>query len=224
MTPLIVITRDRVTYTQQCLASLERFMYRGTGIGYEFDIHIVDHGSTYGPMLDWLAICPYPVHRRGDLPPRALWEWDGLRRIVGSQRYVVTDPDIALDDGIPQDWLCRMADELEAEIPYGGIKVGLGLRVDDLPDTDLAAKVRRWESAFWTARTASGRGWRAPVDTTIALYRPGAAPFALGPAARLDTPYLARHLPWYETLDDEETAWYRAHALPGTSHWINGGW
>jgi hypothetical protein len=47
--------------------------------------------------------------------------------------------------------------------------------------------------------------------------------FSLGPAARLDAPYLMRHLPWYETAetDTEELAYYRAHALPGASHWAN---
>lgn len=224
MTPLIVITRDRVSYTRQCLASVERFAYHGTGVGYELDIHVVDHGSTWPPMLDWLDTCPYRVHRRGDLPPRALWEWDSLPGIVGDSPYLVTDPDIVVLDDVPGDWLCRMSDELATE--PGPVKVGLGLRIDDLPDTELAGKVRRWESAFWTARTSSGRGWRAPVDTTLALYRPltQVPTFTLGPAARLDAPYVARHLPWYGDLDPEESDWYRAHALPGTSHWINGGW
>lgn len=213
MTPLIVITRDRVSYTRLCLESLTP---------YELDIHIVDHGSTWEPMLDWLDQCPYPVHRRGDLPPRALWEWDGLQRIVAGRPYLVTDPDIVLDADIPQDWLCHMFDQLA-----GGddvVKVGLGLRLDDLPNTPLAAKVYRWESAFWCARTAGG--YRAPVDTTIALYQPlpQQPEFRLGPAIRLDSPYVARHLPWYGDLDEAETDHYRRHALPGASHWINGGW
>lgn len=217
MTPLIVITRDRLSYTLRCLESFAR---------QDLDIHIVDHGSTWEPMVDWLATCPYPVHYRGDQTPQSLWQWDGLQRIVGglgSRRYLVTDPDIVLDDDIPADWLLRMHDELNSP---GLIKVGLGLRLDDLPDTDLSGKVRGWELAFWQHRTDSRRAWRAPVDTTIALYQGrGVAPdFAIHPAARLDAPYLARHLPWYQDLDPAETQHYRDHALPGTSHWINGGW
>ena len=216
-TPLIVITRDRLSYTLRCLESFAR---------QDLDIHIVDHGSTWEPMVDWLRSCPYPVHYRGDQVPGSLWAWDGLQRIVGglgSRRYLVTDPDIVLDDDIPADWLRRMHDELDSP---GLIKVGLGLRLDDLPDTDLSGKVRGWELAFWQHRTDSRRAWRAPVDTTIALYQGrGVAPdFAIHPAARLDAPYLARHLPWYQDLDPAETDHYRAHALPGTSHWINGGW
>lgn len=222
MTPLIVIVRDRLSYMLRCLASLEPHAAR---LG--LDIHLVDHGSTWPPMVDWLATCPYPVHYRGNVPPRALWEWDGLQRIVGglgSRRYLVTDPDLVLDDDIPGDWLLRMSDELTATT--GLIKVGLGLRLDDLPDTDLSATVRGWELAFWQDHTPTGQAWRAPVDTTLALYQPlSAVPgFALHPAARLDAPYLARHLPWYGDLDPAETDHYRTHALPGTSHWINGGW
>ena len=221
-TPLVVITRDRLSYTLRCLESLAA--YRA---GYDLDIHLVDHGSTWPPMVDWLATCGYPVHYRGDQVPGSLWSWDGLQRIVGglgSRRYLVTDPDVVLDEAIPGDWLCRMSDEL-SHTP-GLVKVGLGLRLDDLPGTELSAKVRGWELAFWQDRTQTGAAWRAPVDTTIALYqgRAIAPDFAIHPAARMDTPYLARHLPWYQDLDPEETAHYRAHALPGTSHWINGGW
>jgi hypothetical protein len=85
--------------------------------------------------------------------------------------------------------------------------------------------VHSWERNFWVERTPSGRAWRAPVDTTLALYPGlGVAPdFQLVPAARLDAPYLMRHLPWYETpeTDTEELAYYRARVLPGASHWAN---
>jgi hypothetical protein len=204
-TPCIIITRDRVSYTRLCVASLERF-------GDQFDIHIVDHGSTYGPMLDYLAESPHPVHWRNNVVPRSLWTWDGLQKIVGglgSRRYLVTDPDIVIDPDCPADWLCRMSDELN----QGAIKVGLGLRLDDLPDTPLAAKVRAWEGQYWQTPASAGAWW-APVDTTIALHQGlGVAPdFALGPAVRMREPYLARHLPWYGSLDADETIYYRDHA------------
>ena len=221
-TPCIVITRDRVSYTRLCIASLERHP--------DLDIHIVDHGSTWLPMLAYLDGTRHTVHYQGDRPPRALWDDRGLlQRIVGglgSKPYLVTDPDVVFDDACPSDWLDQLHEELAVEAPDGGVKVGMGLRLDDLQDTDLSRKIRAWEGQFWTTRTASGRCWRAPVDTTLALYQGlGVAPdFALGPAARLDAPYLIRHLPWYGDLDAAETAHYRARALPGTSHWINGGW
>ncbi len=214
-TPCIVITRDRVSYTQLCVASLERFT--------NLDIHIVDHGSTWPAMLSYLDGTRHTVHYRGDETPRSLWQWDGLEDIVGSEPYLVTDPDIVLDTGCPEDWLCRVSDELWNG---GWTKVGLSLRIDDLPESDLAGKVQDWEDAFWITPTRSGKAFQAPVDTTLALYKPlfEARGFSLVGAARMAPPYLARHLPWYGDLDPAETAHYRARALPGTSHWINGGW
>lgn len=220
-TPCFVITRDRASYTALCIASLERCP--------DLEIHIVDHGSTWPAMVSYLDGVRHAVHYRGDETPRSLWQWQGFRHIIGglgTREYLVTDPDVVLDEGCPGDWLVRLREEMHAEAPYGGVKIGMGLRLDDLPDTELAGKVRAWEGAFWQAPTASGRAWRAPVDTTLALYQGLAvAPdFSLGPAARLDAPYLVRHLPWYGDLDVAETEHYRARALPGTSHWINGGW
>jgi hypothetical protein len=214
MTVCVVITRDRVSYTRACVASLEQ---------HGLDIHLVDHGSTWPSMLDYLNETPYPVHYLDERPPRALWDWDGLRDVVGSFPYLVTDPDVVIDPDCPADWLQVAADELA---PGGVAKVGLGLRVDDLPDTALTLAVREWEAPFSLALTASGRAYRAPVDTTLALHPPLylQPKFRLGPAARLAPPYLIRHLPWYGDLDPDETAHYRGRAIPGSSHWINGGW
>ncbi len=220
MIPVVVIVRDRVTVLQQCLASLQQQMPQWPGdVGTDLDIHLVDHGSTWEPMLDWLHDVPYPVHWCGDRPPRALWDWDGLPQIVKDSRYVVTDPDVVLD--CPDDWLCRMGDQLADDV----VKVGLGLRLDDLPDTAVATKAAVWEAPFWhTPRNT----WtfRAPVDTTLALYHPLTVQpgFRLFPAARMAAPYLARHLPWYATADTAEDAHYRAHVRPGASHWAHGGW
>jgi hypothetical protein len=218
-TPCIVITRDRLSYAKACLASLEQYAYL-------VDIIIVDHGSTYPPMVDWLlheSLCP--VFYCGERSPRALWEWDRLRSIVGDRSYLVTDPDVVFDDACPSDWLARMDDEMhQRRTP---VKVGLGLRVDDLPAGTLGGRVRAWEGAFWLERTASGRAWKAPVDTTLALYPPLSVQpgFEWVNATRLDAPYLLRHLPWYGELDAEEAAYYREHALPGATHWsVTGGW
>lgn len=209
VTPLVVIVRDRLTYLRQCLASLA---------GADVDIHLVDHGSTWPPMLDWLHQAPYPVHWCGDRPPRALWDWDGLPRIVKDAPYLVTDPDVVLD--CPDDWLSRLGDELHPD----RVKVGLGLRIDDLPDTSLAKSVTAWETAFWQDRV--GNVYRAPVDTTIGLYQPLTVEpkFQLHPAVRTAAPYLVRHLPWYATAETVEDIHYRARVLPGASHWAHGGW
>ncbi len=218
-TPCIVITRDRVSLTRLCVASLERF-------SDQIQIILVDHGSTYMPMIEYLASSPHDVQQRADHPPRALWDGANLSYYVGhNEPYLVTDPDLVFDDACPADWLEQMRAELERE-PSRPVKVGMGLRIDDLPDTLLARKVRDWECLFWVNPTPQRRSWHAPVDTTMALYpplrqQPG---FALSPALRMNSPYLMRHLPWYADDFPEETQYYRQHALTGASHWINGGW
>ncbi len=219
MIPCIVITRDRVSYTRQCIESLKRF---------NLEIHIVDHGSTYGPMVDYLrdidgTFCPYiPVHYAGSHAPRDLWTWPALREIVGDSPYLVTDCDIILDPECPDDWLGELFDHLDFS---GFSKVGLGIRVNDLPNTRLGIAAQTWEASFWMSPYGA-RAYRAPVDTTLALYPPLShkPEFSIAPAVRLAAPYLIKHLPWYGDLDPEEAIYYKAHCLPGASHWVNGGW
>lgn len=220
-TPCIVIARDRVSLARRCVASLEE---RGAGL---LDIHIVDHGSTWKPMLSWLETTPYQVHLRGDRSPRELWSWDGLVAIVGDGPYLVTDPDVIFDDACPADWLDALSAEL-AEPMDDVVKVGMSLRVDDLPGTPMGDAAREWEAPFWRVRSSSGFAWRAPVDTTLALYRPLRAiyTYAIAPASRLDAPYRIRHLPWYAWWSDgsgesDEDEYYRAHARPGATHWTS---
>jgi hypothetical protein len=221
-TPCIIITRDRADYAERCLRQLELY-------DYDLEIHIVDHGSTWPPMRRWLMeralwMGQRQVHWCESRSPRALWDdRELLQRIVGDREYLVTDPDLIFDEACPDDWLEQLRVDLLRGEPV--VKVGMGLRIDDLPATTLGASVRAWEDAFWREKVPSGRAWRAPVDTTLALYpNLNVAPdFHLAPAARLDAPYLMRHLPWYETpeTDTEELAYYRAHVLPGASHWAN---
>ncbi len=210
MTPCIVITRDRVSCTQLCVESLEQ--------NPDIEIHLVDHNSTYPLMLDYLLESRHPVYFCEDKTAQSLWDWPHLQEIVGDQPYLVTDPDITLSPSCPDDWLCRLSDELWNG---GWAKVGLGITLDDLPDTDLAAKVKDWETPFWMTPSRSGMAYKAPVDTTLALYRPltERPQFALVPAARLAPPYLIRHLPWYREFDQVEMEHYRSRLLPGSTHW-----
>lgn len=216
MITCIVITRDRLSVTKLCLESL-------AARKDQLEIHVVDHGSTWEPMVEYLKSLPFPVHYRGDQPPRSLWEWQKLDHLVGPYSYIVTDPDVVIDDDCPSDWV----DQLKAELRHENvIKVGLGLKLSDLPDTPLAAKVKEWENAFWISTTGCVRGFYAPVDTTLAIYHPLTVThrFKIHPAVRLGPPYLVRHLPWYGDLDPVESDYYRDHLIPGSSHWAFGGW
>jgi SAM-dependent methyltransferase len=94
-------------------------------------------------------------------------------------------------------------------------KAGLGLRLDDLPDTyGFRNEVLAWERRFWRAPVARGL-FLAHIDTTFALYRPGSS-FSVN-AVRTGFPYLARHEPWYinSANPTDEELYYRATAQRG---------
>jgi hypothetical protein len=214
-TPAIVITRDRVTYAKRCVDAL---------VDAGCSVHIVDHESTWPEMVEWLARVDFPVYHVPNEIPRKLWDWSGLRDIACSGRYIVTDPDVVPQASCPRDWVRHLHSVLD-ENP-GWLKVGLGLRIDDLPDYySQAEKVREWEQQYWNQPINNGALFMAPVDTTLALYRSLDAcdQFRLVPALRTQRPYLARHLTWYE--DDQnptpEIRYYREHAEVGISHWLN---
>ena len=221
-----MICRDRVSYARRCSTALLR-----AGL----DVVIVDHGSTYGPMVRWLgwaeryASSPTSVVRMPNQHPRDLWAQGGVigGYVRPGERFVVTDCDVVPDPDCPPDWLAHLGMLLDLQ-PLDR-KAGLGLRTDDLPvhfaDRD---RVIAWERQFQHvddggqthASTNLGTAVPASIDTTLALYR-RYEPFALGPAQRTRAPYRALHLPWYEDAANPipEQVFYREHAAFG--HWRN---
>jgi hypothetical protein len=216
-----VIFRDRVSYAKQCVASL-----REAGL----DVHIIDHGSTYPPAMDWITLDidlgVGRVHRYTNRHPQELWRTWGLREYVEpGERFIVTDCDVVVDESCPNDWVEQLEDILR-RYPNRR-KVGLGLRTDDLPDHyQHRRKVIEWEHQHWMNPVEGNPPYLygAAVDTTLALYQPldVFASFSLGPALRTGYPYMARHLSWYEDSSNpsNEQRWYEQHMNRDFSHWI----
>lgn len=215
-----MISRDRVTYARRCVDALW-----AAGL----DVIVVDHGSNWPPMVDWL--CEMDAQYVGEHPfevawwpnrhPRDLWAPGGAieRRVKPGERFIVTDCDVVPDDDCPADWVRTMGIYLD-HLPAVR-KVGLGLRTDDLPPCYARRdEVQAWEARYQapTATPVGDGGVLADIDTTLAMYR-GFEPFALGPAVRLQPPYVARHLPWYEDTANptREQVHYQRRAQHG--HW-----
>jgi hypothetical protein len=205
-----IIFRDRVTYAKMCFGALW---------SAGFKVHIVDHDSTWPAALTWLMnleAIGVPVHRRGrNCWPWELWKWDGFRELMwnDSEPYLVTDPDVVPSSDCPGDWVAKLTDVLARN---HAVKAGLGLRLDKIPAHRLE-KIEKWESGFWHDVAEPGV-FRANIDTTLALYRPYTEypVFALGPSLRLDHPYVADHLSWYENGDlSPELQYYHARSNPG---------
>lgn len=214
--PIVINCRDRVASLAQLVSWLE-------GIGQQ-RIALVDNASTYPPLLEYYERSPHTVIRLGDnVGQLAPW----LVGIVGShvrpdEWYVETDPDVIPVEKCPADALDVFRAAME-RYPSAA-KAGFGLKIDDLPrHYRHAEEVRRWESQFWRHRLNPGEDpplYAAPIDTTFAMYRPGALP-TLDTGIRTGGHYVARHTAWYvdsDRLDDEER-YYRARARGDITSW-----
>ncbi len=210
-TPIIIIVRDRLEPLRLLLEWLDR-------AGHD-EVYLLDNASTYPPLIDALATSPHTVvPAGGNLGHRSPWT-SGLVAKVGADRaYVITDPDVVPDENCPLDAVVKFAELLDR---YPEVdRVGFGLKIDDLPEEYRHRdEVVTWEAQFWIDEAEPGV-YRADIDTTFALYRPGPRrPGAHG--LRTGTPYVARHLPWYEDSEkpSEEQRYYLDHLDPTVNTW-----
>lgn len=208
--PVYVLNYNRLEYVQQMLKSLESID--------DVDPIVVDHHSTYPPVLDWyVRECPVPVIRlpenRG---PRSLWyspiAWSK------TEYFAVTDPDLDISS-VPKDVIQVLCDGLAK---YPDIrKCGLSLEIQDLPNTLIGDHARQYESKYWVTRH-DDRFWLADVSTTFAVYRTVDPAVWYRPALRSDRPYTARHMPWYitaETVTDEDWFYWQHLGYQQTLYW-----
>ncbi len=205
------------------LASLRRLIDWLRQAGH-LDLHVIDNASTYPPLLDYLRWLERTrlvkvtrlTRNAGHL---ALWQQGLLQRLGIVTEYVYTDPDVVPAASCPRD-LVGVLQSVLADNPDIAT-AGVGLRLDDLPDAyRFKVQAIAWERQFWRAPAAPGL-FRAPIDTTFALYRPQAGHGLGQPAIRLGWPYVAAHEGWYVNHADptDEDRFYQGTAARGTSHW-----
>lgn len=218
MIPCYITTYNLHTWTQ---ATAEECVRLG--------LHpiIMDMGSTYPPLVEWLADCPHEVlsvgHNGG-----SNWFWrhgPGKSGQAGalSDFYCVTDPDLDLS-GVPDDLVPRMLEAYHANPDV--TKIGVSLEVEDvpksLPDYDA---VMVWELPYWRHQREDGT-YTANVGHTLALYHPERDMYErFWSAVRLPRPYTARHLPWYlsdeDLRADPELMYYYDHIAHPNPYWSN---
>lgn len=209
--PVFIIARDRVFALRQLIAWLE-----GAGMAR---IVILDNDSSYPELLEYLENSPHEVVKLGrNMGHTCPWDSGAVQLLAPGQFFVVTDPDVVPSEDCPTHAVLRFYELLARHTPT--VKAGFGLRIDDLPDHyRLKDSVVTWEGRYWESPVEPGV-YAAPIDTTFALYRPGAE-YSLGPGLRTGEPYLARHLPWYADSDElsEEDAYYRQRASASINSW-----
>lgn len=204
--PIIINNFNRLDCLKQLIHSLEKHNLT--------NILILDNHSTYPPLLEYYATCPYPVHRLDEnLGFLAFWKCGLYQEKYASGYYVLTDPDVVPDESCPLDFMQHFYNLLQH---YPGLdKVGFSLRIDNIPNHyDKKAEVIQVEGPYWE-KPVNNQYYAAPVDTTFALYRPGVKGGFWLRAGRTFPPYTALHLPWYadSANPDAETLYYRNQAV-----------
>lgn len=173
------------------------------------NVILLDNNSTYQPLLDWYDKCPYKVYRFNEnLGHKCLYK-SGILSEYKDQHYILTDHDLDISE-IPNDFLEVLMTGLNS---LNVVKSGLSLEVQDLPDNEYAKKAYDWEINYWKRPIDHNGFYVAEIDTTFAVYDrnreytgfPDGDNFFK--AVRSPRPYTARHLPWYNTIEnitDEE--------------------
>jgi len=215
--PVYICNRNRLSTTRRLAEWLKS---AGTK-----SITIIDNDSSYEPLLLWYKSWPesvkYVQQMGRNAGPYECWTWAKARQ---NMPFIFSDSDVLPADCCPKDLVERCLYILNI-LPASG-KIGPGIRLDNIPKENLDSPnyfegktLRQWESQFWIRRIPHTPAFRAPIDTTFALYT-ATTPWRLDwENIRLDSPYLIEHVPWYCTQPiSEEEQYYRAHAEKW-SHW-----
>lgn len=231
VTPIFIITYDRLKVLKQSIDSY------CDNIETPFEVVIIDFGSTYEPTRNFLRHLEFEgkkVYWKEKFAHRFRFN-SHINEVVQNyfnthpkSNYVVTDPDIVLDN-VRGDVLEVYAHLLD-NLPKIDV-VGPMLRIDDIPDCYPRKKELITDSQEMKHHSSPVhiiQYKRKPVkyifsriDTTFGLHRAENNFNRKRPAARVFSPYSARHLDWY--LDPEnltsDQKYYMEHASMGITNW-----
>jgi len=211
-TPIFINCKDRLSFLRRLL---ERLIQQGY-----WNIFLIDTGSTFRPMKQWLALKEFPtIFVPGDAVPHcAIWNHNVVEQFgFQGQYFVYTDCDVVPDNVCPHNWIDELYRVLEKHADFS--KAGLGLKTDDLPDSfSRKQEVISWEAKFYQ-KELEPNVYDSEIDTTLALYKPQTG--YVTRAIRTGGTFMARHLPWYSNSDSltQEERHYKDHMVDGVGHW-----
>lgn len=209
--PTFIICRDRVSCTSQLVEWLEK-------AGQE-QIYLVDNDSTYEPLLEYYEQTPHTIIRMGsNRGQNGIWLDGVIDRYAENQFFIASDPDTIPVEECPLDAIDYFRTILD--IYEDRSKAGFGMMISDIPDHyKFKQSVIEFESNYLRWGGPPNLNF-APIDTTFALYRPGATQ-DISNSCRTQYPYVVRHLPWYLDSNNpgEEEEYYIANANPRVNSW-----
>jgi hypothetical protein len=186
-------------------------------------IYIVDNNSDYPPLIEYYKALEQKGNRVIRLGKNvghlALWECGLLEKNNISTEFIYTDSDVVPCSFCPLNAIECLQDILSQQPMVK--KAGLGLRLDNLPESYRhRATAVAWEEQFWKRPAAPGLMF-AILDTTFALYRPFSKREAWADNLRTTYPFLADHLGWHmdSSVPNEEDLHYAKTAKSGITNW-----
>ena len=215
--PIVILNRDRLDPTKKLVEALHKRGY--------FNITIIDNQSTYEPLLDWYKTSNLDVFHN-DIP-ETLYDTGTLYRLavevkhpkfvdIVKDYYIFTDSDTVPVEELPENFVEHM---VEICAKHNLHKVGLGLKIDDLPlDQSPAQKALAAEEQYWNGKIIDNgfELYPAPIDTTFAVYSPNSPALWGRTCYRMGGDYMVRHMPWYYDIANlPEDELYYLQNLPG---------
>jgi hypothetical protein len=211
MIPILIICRDRLT-------CLKKQINRFKEMGYT-NLILIDNHSTYQPLLEYYNELEYEIIRFDINYGHNVLNNSGLINRFINDYYCLTDCDVIPDESCPNDFIDYF---LSTHKKYSNLdKIGFGLRCDNLPDYFIYKnEVIEWEKSFWVDKI-DDCFFKAPIDTTFALCRPGHTGIWTDRSLRANFPYIAEHSFWYLDSNNlpEDEKYYLNNKSKEIGHW-----
>lgn len=197
--PFYVVVFNRI----KGLRMASDFVSRST---IPLELVVLDMGSTWQPFIEYRDSLGVQVFKFPQgMGPRDLWVKGELQRL-GTGGFFLADGDIdysEVDSNAAQTMI-----NLSNKYPWFP-KVGLSLRIDDLPLDLEGDRIREWAKSDWDVPWNS-ETFLTGLDTTTAYYPRRETTFFYRPALRIAGKCQANHYPWYERPEsyDDEAEFY----------------
>jgi hypothetical protein len=176
---------------------------------------ILDMGSTWPPFIEFrdsrgLEVIKYPF----GMGPRDLWTSGEITKL-GAGPFFLSDGDIDFKS-LPSQGFHELK-KISEKYPWFP-KIGLSLKISDIPNDIEGQRVKIWEEDNWRIPFHENI-YLCGTDTTIAYYPRRETTFFYRPSLRLGGEFTVSHYPWYERDETptEESAVYRAIAKSSIS-------
>jgi hypothetical protein len=201
--PFYVVVFNRIKGLQMA----HDFVSRSTT---PLELIVLDMGSTWEPLIKFRdSLGVQVVHFPYGMGPRDLWVTGELQK-MGSGGFFLADGDIDYSE-VDSDAAQIMIKQSE-KYPWFP-KVGLALRIDDLPLDLEGDRIRAWAKSDWDV-SWENEIFLTGLDTTTAYYPRRESTFFYRPALRIAGACQAIHYPWYERPEnyDDEAKFYMSLA------------